>query len=83
MSGYLSHDISVHFKHVHPLLNVHLNVSVHLDVAAHGLIVTQLHQTDLGERHVGAEDTEDPMRHLGEHHRELDSEARDPCQPEG
>ena len=80
---YLGHDVSVHFKHVDPLLDVHLDVSVALDVAAHSLVVAEFDQTDLGESHVGAEDAENPVRHLGEHHGELDGEARDPCCPEG
>ena len=80
---YLGHDVPVHFKHVHPLLDVHLDVPVALDVTAHSLVVAKLDQTDLGEGHVGAEDAENPVRHLGEHHGELDGEARDPCCPEG
>ena len=83
MSEYLGHDVPVHFKHVHPLLDVHLDVSVRLDVAAHGLVVAEFHQTDLREGHVRAEDAQDPVRHLGEHHGKLDGEARDPCGPEG
>ena len=60
------------------ILDTHLNVWVDLDVSTHGFIVAELQQADLGEGEVGAEDTEDPVRHLGEHDRHLDGEGRQP-----
>ena len=62
------------------ILDIHLNVWVDLDVSTHGLIVAELQKADLGEGEVGAEDADDPVRHPGEHQRQLDGEGRQPGQ---
>ena len=49
-----------------------------LDVSTHSLVVAQLQQTNLGDGEISAENTQDPVRHLGEHHRDLDGEGGHP-----
>ena len=52
------------------------------DVITNGLIQSQFHQADFGQCHIGSENSGDSVRHLGEHHGELDGEAGEPGDPE-